>query len=62
MRLVFTMPGTSYKYRYPDEASTQYLYETYPDIVNPIEGVLNEHFIVWMRTSGLSKFRKLYGR
>lgn len=26
------MPGTSYKYRYPDEASTQYLYETYPDV------------------------------
>lgn len=26
------MPGTSYKYWYPDEATTQYLYETYPDV------------------------------
>ena len=41
---------------------TQFLYETYPDIVNPIEGVLNEHFIVWMRTAGLPRFRKVYGR
>ncbi|CAN0473876.1 unnamed protein product, partial [Hapterophycus canaliculatus] len=29
---------------------------------SPLEGVKNEHFIVWMRTSGASTFRKLYGR
>ena len=30
-------------------------------VVSPIEGVTNEHFMVWMRTSTLSTFRKLYG-
>ncbi|CAN0131984.1 unnamed protein product [Scytosiphon promiscuus] len=54
--------GTEYKYWYPDDAKTQYLHETYPEIVSPIEGVLNEHFIVWMRTAGLPRFRKLYGK
>jgi hypothetical protein len=35
--------------------------KTYGNIINPIEGVLNEHFIVWMRTATLPRFRKLYG-
>ena len=50
-----------------------WLYETYPEIVNKAKsedvnsanynggGVMNEHFIVWMRTAALSTFRKLYG-
>jgi len=35
--------------------------QTYPMVINPIEGILNEHFLVWMRTAALPKFRKLYG-
>jgi len=31
-------------------------------VVNPIDGVKNEHFVNWMRLSGLPEFRKLYGR
>lgn len=53
--------GTCWKYYYPDDDNTQYLYETYPMVVSPIEGVMNEHFIVWMRNAALPKFRKLYG-
>ena len=37
------------------------IHKTYPNIINPVEGVLNEHFIVWMRTATLPRFRKLYG-
>lgn len=54
--------GTSYKYYYPNDATTQYLYETYPDQISPIEGVTNEHFVVWMRTAGMPTFRKIYGK
>ncbi|CAM9161022.1 unnamed protein product, partial [Choristocarpus tenellus] len=60
----FTDPrtGATFKYWYPEDSTTQYLYETYPNVMNPIEGVTNEHFIVWMRVSALPSFRKLYGR
>jgi len=53
--------GKCYKYTYPDDDTTQYLYETYPEIVSPLEGVTNEHFIVWMRVATQATFRKLYG-
>lgn len=53
--------GKCHKYFYPDDDTTQYLYETYPMVVNPIEGVKNEHFVVWMRTEAVAPFRKLYG-
>lgn len=52
--------GTPYCYMYPNENEYQYLYETYPQI-SPLDGVTDEHFIVWMRTAGLPNFRKLYG-
>lgn len=54
--------GVTHLYSYPNDDTTQYLYESYPMVVNPLEGVENEHFIVWMRTAGLPTFRKLYGK
>jgi len=51
-----------YHYWYPDDENTQYLYESFPNIISPVEGVTNEHFIVWMRNAGLPNFRKLYGK
>mmetsp|Transcript_22109 Transcript_22109/g.32207 ORF Transcript_22109/g.32207 Transcript_22109/m.32207 type:complete len:363 (+) Transcript_22109:117-1205(+) len=54
--------GVTWYYWYPDDDKVQYLHESYPMVVSPIEGVENEHFIVWMRTAGLPTFRKLYGK
>eukprot|EP00611_Tribonema_gayanum_P010951 TRINITY_DN2106_c0_g1_i3.p1 TRINITY_DN2106_c0_g1~~TRINITY_DN2106_c0_g1_i3.p1 ORF type:complete len:279 (-),score=64.55 TRINITY_DN2106_c0_g1_i3:131-967(-) len=53
--------GKRWAYYYPNDATTQYLHETYPKVVSPLEGVTNEHFMVWMRTAALPTFRKLYG-
>jgi len=52
---------TCWAYDYPNEDTTQYLYETYPKIISPLEHVTNEHFIVWMRIATRPNFRKLYG-
>ena len=30
-------------------------------MIDPIEGVTNEHFAVWMRVAAFPTFRKLYG-
>ncbi len=53
--------GLNYKFYYPDDDMTQYLYETYPQNISPIDGVTDEHFIVWMKTPMMPTFRKLYG-
>lgn len=53
--------GTCFLYFYPNDNETWYLHETYSQIISPIEGVTNEHFIVWMRSAALPTFRKLYG-
>ena len=52
--------GVDYCYWYPNDETTKYLYEAYPQI-SPIDGVADEHFIVWMRTATQPTFRKLYG-
>jgi hypothetical protein len=49
-----------YCYYYPNDDNIDYLHELYPNNISPVDGVLDEHFIVWMRTAALPKFRKLY--
>ena len=53
--------GLCYAYDYPQQETTQYLYQTYPSIISPLEHVTNEHFVVWMRIAATPNFRKLYG-
>jgi LEM3 (ligand-effect modulator 3) family / CDC50 family len=42
--------------------TSQYLHESFPEVISPLDGVKDEHFIVWMRVAGLRQFRKPYGR
>ncbi len=53
--------GTQYYFHYPNDDTVQYLYETYPNHISPIDGVTDQHFKVWMRPAALPQFRKLYG-
>lgn len=55
-------PGDYVVFYYRGFDYYQFLYETFPDIISPIVGQENEHFIVWMRLAGLQPFKKLYGR
>lgn len=54
--------GQHVVYYYKRADYYQFLYQTFPEIISPIVGVKNEHFVVWMQPAGLSTFRKLYGR
>ena len=56
-----TKTGKCFRFFYPRDNTTQYLYETYEGIISPLEGVTNEHFVVWMRVALQPTFRKLYG-
>jgi hypothetical protein len=54
--------GLSSKFLYPNDDTTQYLYEMYPNQISPLVGVTDQHFMVWMRTAMFPTFRKLYGK
>mmetsp|Transcript_24558 Transcript_24558/g.75733 ORF Transcript_24558/g.75733 Transcript_24558/m.75733 type:complete len:396 (+) Transcript_24558:283-1470(+) len=54
--------GQKTLFYYKDADSTQYLYETFPELISPLVGVKSEHFEVWMRLGGLMDWRKPYGR
>lgn len=54
--------GSTHVYWYPEQSSTQYIYETFPEVISPLMGVKSPNFAVWMRTAALPKFRKLYGK
>lgn len=34
----------------------------YPNQISPLDGVTDQHFMVWMRTAMFPTFRKLYGK
>jgi len=52
--------GDYYVFYYPNDDTTRYLYEAYPEMVTPMKGVTEERFMVWMRLAALPTFRKMH--
>ena len=52
---------TQTAFYYPQDDTTTYLYEQYPNNISPLQGVTDPNFMNWMNIAALPTFRKLYG-
>lgn len=52
---------TYYAFWYPKDEDTQYLYETFPEVISPLEGAESARFKVWMNTAAFPVLKVMYG-